>query len=126
ASLKAYVGLGRYFDAQAGFSFVGLPTLAGATPSKAGTAWSDSLGLRLKRPHNASLTSRSFFAASPWLDGDALYVRTGGLDRFGITVGAGVSWPLVQRRTAWLGPFVRYMEIVQPRRQGFADGDARL
>jgi outer membrane protein OmpA-like peptidoglycan-associated protein len=125
-SLKAYLGLGRYFDLQAGISFLALGAAAGSMPSTAGTAWSDSLGLRLQRPHDADLERGGFYAGSPWIDADALYVRTGGLDRFGLTVGAGVSFPLAPRRNVWLGPFVRYMQIVQPDRQGFDDTDARM
>jgi hypothetical protein len=53
-------------------------------------------------------------------------VRTGGLDRFGLTLGAGVSFPLAPTRNAWLGPFVRYMQIVQPDRMGFDDTDAKM
>ena len=125
-SLKGYLGLGRYFDVQAGISFVGLPAAVGTVPATTGTAWSDSLGLRLKRPHDEDPGRGVWARASPWIDADALYVRTGGLDRFGVTVGAGVSFHLETRRNAWLGPFVRYMDIVQPRRQGFDSGDARV
>jgi hypothetical protein len=88
--------------------------------------WSDSFGLRFKRPQDASPERSGFGAASPWIDADALYVRTGGLDRFGFTLGAGVSFPLVPDRTTWLGPFVRYMQIVQPDREGFDDTDAKV
>jgi outer membrane protein OmpA-like peptidoglycan-associated protein len=125
-SLKGYLGLGRYFDAQAGVTFLGLGAAAGTMPAKLGTAWSDSLGFRLKRPHDSSLERGGFRAGSPWVDADALYVRTGALDRFGFTVGAGVSFPLDERRHAWLGPFVRYLQIVQPARVGYDDHDAKV
>jgi outer membrane protein OmpA-like peptidoglycan-associated protein len=125
-SLKGYLGLGRYFDLQAGVSFLGLGAAAGTIPQTMGTAWSDSLGLRFQRPHDAALERGGFYAGSPWIDADALYVRTGPLDRFGVTVGAGVSFPLSPRRTTWLGPFVRYMQIVQPERMGFDDTDAKV
>jgi outer membrane protein OmpA-like peptidoglycan-associated protein len=126
ASLKAYLGLGRYLDVQAGVTFLGLRARTGTGTSQIGTAWSDSLGLRLKRPHDQSLDRGGFFAGSPWIDGDAHYVRTGDLDRFGVTVGAGVSFPLGPRRHTWIGPFVRYLQIVQPSRQGFDDRDAKI
>ena len=125
-SLKAYLGLGRYFDAQAGVTFVGLGAADGTMPATLGTAWSTSVGFRLERPHDASPSGSGFAAASPWIDGDAHYVKTGGLDRFGLTLGAGVSFPLTLRRNAWLGPFVRYMQILQPSREGFDSGDARM
>lgn len=125
-TLKGHVGLGRYFDAQFGFSFLRLNSAAGADAAEAGEAWSDSLGLRFKRPHDASPGGSWFRAASPWIDLDGLYVRTGGLDRFGLTVGAGVAFPLEERRNFWFGPFVRYMHIVQPERVGFDNRDASL
>jgi outer membrane protein OmpA-like peptidoglycan-associated protein len=125
-SLKGYLGLGRYFDVQAGFSALGLIAEPRTIPATAGTAWSDSFGLRFKRPQDSSPERGGFRAASPWIDADALYVRTGGLDRFGFTLGAGVSFPLVSDRTTWLGPFVRYMQIVQPDREGFDDTDAKV
>ena len=125
-SLKGYLGLGRYFDVQAGVTFVGLGAADGTMPPTIGTAWSNSLGFRLRRPHDAGPALGGFSAASPWIDADASYVNTGGLDRLGLTLGAGVSFPLTTRRNAWLGPFVRYLQIVQPRRAGFDDADARL
>ena len=124
-TLKGYVGVGRYFDASLGFSFVRLN--GGTRPAgQAGEAWSDSLGVRFKRPHDASPDGGWFFAASPWVDLDGLYVRTGGLDRFGFTAGAGVSFPLDKPRNFWVGPFVRYMQIVQDPHVGFDDRDASL
>src|SRR5580700_5694107 len=66
-SLKGYLGLGRYFDAQAGFSVLALLAQPATVPGTAGTAWSDSFGLRLKRPHDASLGYGGFRAASPWI-----------------------------------------------------------
>lgn len=125
-SFKAYLGLGRYVDVQAGISLLGLGAKAGTIPSTWGTAWSEGLGFRFKRPHDESLDRGGFFAPSPWIDADALHVGTGGLDRFGFTLGAGVSFPLAPRRNTWLGPFVRYMQIVQTRRPGFDDADAKM
>lgn len=124
-TVKGYLGIGRYFDAQLGFGFLRLNS-SSAFPGEAGEAWSDSVGARFKRPHDASLGESWFFAASPWLDVDALYVRTGGLDRFGFMAGAGVSFPLDSLRHFWVGPFVRYMQIVQQGHPGFDDRDASL
>lgn len=126
ASVKGYLGLSRYLDVQAGFHRLSLPAQDGTLPDTDGTAWSDTLGLRLKRPHDASQGGSNFYAASPWIDADAMYVRTGALNRFGFSVGAGVSFPLGERRVAWLGPLVRYMQIVQTERAGFDNDDARL
>lgn len=125
-SFKAFLGLGRYFDVQAGATFLGLSTQTGVIPSEMGTAWADSLGFRLKRPHDTELVRGGFWAGSPWIDGDALHVRTGDLDRFGVTLGAGVSFPLEKMRRAWLGPFVRFMQIVETKHEGFDDNDGRF
>ncbi len=124
-SLKGYVGLGRYFDGEIGFNFLRLNG-GTAPPGAAGEAWSDSVGLRFKRPHDASPDTNWFWAASPWLDMDALYVRTGGLDRFGFQAGAGVAFPLDEARNAWVGPFARYVQIVQDGHVGYDSRDASL
>lgn len=125
-SVKGYWGLSRYLDAQAGVNMIALGTKNGVTPSEGGTAWSDSLGLRLKRPHDQAPGGSFFQAGAPWIDADALYVRTGGLDRFGMSIGLGAAFPMDQRRLLWLGPFVRYMQIVQEQGDAFDGGDARL
>jgi outer membrane protein OmpA-like peptidoglycan-associated protein len=125
-AMKGYLGLGRYFDAQVGFTFLRLNTSGAVAGAEPGEAWSDSFGLRFKRPHDAAPGRGWFYAASPWIDADALYVRTGGLDRFGFTAGLGVSFPVDLRRNFWVGPFARYMQIVQPDRAGFDNRDASL
>src|SRR4051794_12376902 len=61
-SLKGYLGLGRYFDAQAGVTFLGLGAADGTNPATIGTAWSTSGGLRLKRPHDEGLVRGGFSA----------------------------------------------------------------
>lgn len=61
-------------------------------------------GLRLQLPYR--------FAASPWIDGDALYVRTGSYDRFGFAVGAGLDFGLGASRAVRLGPFVRFVDVL--------------
>jgi outer membrane protein OmpA-like peptidoglycan-associated protein len=92
----------------------------------AGTSWSFGGGLRLMRPHDAAPNRRGFSAASPWLDADALYVRTGDLDRPGFAAGVGLAVPIDARRRLWLGPYVRYFHIVQGDRDGFDNRDAKL
>jgi outer membrane protein OmpA-like peptidoglycan-associated protein len=77
--------------------------------------------MRLQRPHQ----KESFAGGRPWIDGDALYVRTGGLDRFGFAGAVGLSFPVGEARSYWLGPFVRYFQIVQGNRTGFDNRDAR-
>jgi outer membrane protein OmpA-like peptidoglycan-associated protein len=126
ASVKAYLGLSRFFQLQAGKQVIALPTEEGTVPDTTGTAWSDSLGLRLQRPHDGSPGGSRFSAAAPWIDADAYYVRTGSLNRLGLSAGVGLSFPLGERRVAWLGPFVRYMQIVQPETAGFDSSDGRF
>jgi outer membrane protein OmpA-like peptidoglycan-associated protein len=119
-SIKGLLGMGRYLDAQAGITYIGLPSRAGAPSTDIGGAWGFGAGLRLKRPHDLA---RGY---SPWVDGDLMYVRTGELDRFGFSFGAGLSAALDEERRFWLGPFVRYAQIVQGDRIGANNTDASI
>ena len=119
-SLKGLIGINRYLDAQAGITYVGLSSRAGAPTDDIGGAWGYGAGLRLKRPHDLTR------AYSPWIDGDVMYVRTGDLNRFGYSIGAGLSAALDEDRRFWLGPFVRYLQIVQGDRAGADNTDAKI
>jgi len=133
ATVKGLVGFeGGYVNLSAGLTFLGLPAQTGFASSSVGTAWAPSAGLRiqlpresekmrLQRPHERE----SFRGARPWIDGDALYVRTGGLDRFGFATAVGLSFPVGEARSFWLGPFVRYFQIVGRNGGGFDNRDAR-
>jgi outer membrane protein OmpA-like peptidoglycan-associated protein len=77
--------------------------------------------MRLRRPHQRE----SFGGGKPWIDADALYVRTGGLDRFGFAGAVGLAFPVGEARSFWLGPFVRYFQIVQGERAGFDNRDSK-
>lgn len=71
--------------------------------------------VRVKRPHGQEWnTSEGAAAASPWLDADLQYIRTGPLNRLGFAVGVGVSMPVDEDRQFWLGPMVRYQHVYQP------------
>jgi len=122
-TIKALWSLNEYLDLGPSVTFVALP--AEVSEADSGTAWAIGGGLRLKRPHS-SPGDGAFSAMSPWVDADALYVRTGDLDRFGFAVGAGLSVPLGASRAVWIGPFVRYFQIVQGERAGYDNRDARL
>lgn len=51
--------------------------------------------------------------AGPWLDANVGYVRTGALDRVGFDAHIGYDWRVGQGR--WdLGPYVGYLQVVQP------------
>jgi outer membrane protein OmpA-like peptidoglycan-associated protein len=78
------------------------------------------------RPHDAAPGRRGFAAASPWADADALVVRTGDLSRAGFAGAVGLAIPLDQQRKFWVGPYVRYFQIVQGERAGFDTRDAKL
>jgi outer membrane protein OmpA-like peptidoglycan-associated protein len=133
ATLKGLVGFeGGYVNLSAGLTFLGLPAETGFASTSVGTAWAPSAGLRIQLPRESEKMRlqkphqrESFGGGKPWIDGDVLYVRTGGLDRFGFATAVGVSFPVGEARSFWLGPFVRYFQIVQGERAGFDNRDAR-
>ena len=108
AAAKLLYGLAPYLDATAGVSFIGLPRSASSLSPGTATAWGYGGGLRLKRPHDA----QSLYGMSPWVDADALYIRTGPLNRFGFAAATGLALPLGKARNFWLGPYVRYQQIL--------------
>lgn len=122
-TLKALWTLNPYLDVGPSATFLTLP--ADASGGEAGTAWTFGGSARVKRPHHAP-DGDAFHAISPWADADALYVRTGGLSRPGLAVAAGLSVPLGRARIFWIGPFVRYLQIMQPERAGFDNHDAKI
>lgn len=108
-------------DVGASASFLTLPSAAsGGQP---GTAWSLGGTLRFRRPRVAT---RTFAAASPWAEVDVLYVRTGGLNRPGFAAAAGIALPVGEARVFWIGPFLRYFQIVERERAGFDSTDAKI
>lgn len=119
---KLLYGLGPYADLAAGISIIGLPTSTNSLSSSVGTAWGYGGGVRLKGPHD----SESFYGVSPWVDADALYVRTGELNRFGVAAGAGLAFPLGAARNYWLGPYARYQQIIGSGGSGIDGRDARV
>jgi outer membrane protein OmpA-like peptidoglycan-associated protein len=120
---KGLIGLGRYVDVGPTVGFVGLGNSNANAKADAGTGWEFGAGARVKRPHDTGL---GVGAASPWLDLDLMYVRTGPLNRFAYAVGAGAAWPVDRERRFRLGPFVRYLQIVQGDRVGFDNHDAKI
>ncbi|TMA30127.1 MAG: OmpA family protein [Deltaproteobacteria bacterium] len=132
-ALKGLVGLAPYVDVAGTIMFLLLPASSNSLATESGRAWAAGGGLvlrlpreseemRLKRPHD----QEPLFGAKPWVDGDALYVRSGPLDRFGVAVAAGVSFPLGEDRLFWLGPFVRFFQVVGHNIGGGSDNrDAR-
>lgn len=119
-SVKALFGITPYLDVGPTGTFVFLPP--SVANSETGVVWGIGPGLRLKRPHSG----QSWKGLSPWLDADILYVRTGELNRVGFDAAIGLSLPIGESRTFWLGPFVRYLQVFQPGRAGFDTGDANI
>lgn len=123
-TIKVMFVLNKYLDVGPSATFLFLPAKT-ASPAEGGTAWTAGGSLRVKRPQNAP-DNDSFYGVSPWADIDALYVRTDGLDRPGFAVAAGLSAPVGESRAFWIGPFVRYMQIMQPNHSGFNNDDAKI
>ena len=119
-SLKALFGVTSFLDVGPSGQFMYLPPAK--TGRESGTVWGLGGGLRLKWPHD----SEALFGVSPWLDADALYIRTGLLDRPGFDAAVGFSIPIGASRSFWIGPFVRYLHVVQIDRPGFDNHDAKL
>jgi outer membrane protein OmpA-like peptidoglycan-associated protein len=132
ATLKGLAGLeGGYVNLTASLTFLGLPAETGFGSTSTGTAWAPGVGLRIQLPRESELMRaqrphrrESFYGAKPWIDGDFLYVRTGGLDRVGFATAVGLSFPMGESRSFQLGPFVRYFQIIQGNRAGFDNRDA--
>jgi hypothetical protein len=118
ATVKGLIGSeGSWFNVSAGLTFLGLPAQSGYESSSAGTAWAPSLGLRLQLPRESDRmrmakphAQESWGGAKPWMDGDFMYVRTGGLDRAGFAAAVGLAWPVGESRQFQIGPFVRYFQ----------------
>lgn len=123
-TLKVLFGVGRYLALGPTAAFTTLPTSSTMTTS--GTAWAFGGGARVMRPHDAPGGAAGLYAISPWADADILYVRTGGLDRLGFAGAAGLAFPLDDDRRFWLGPYGRYLQVVQDPRDGFDNRDAKI
>jgi outer membrane protein OmpA-like peptidoglycan-associated protein len=118
-SLKALFGLSPFIDIGPSATVLVLPDADRAT--EPGIVWGFGGGLRVKRPHDKSPSG-----ISPWFDADALFIRTGDLNRPGFDAAIGLSMPVGKERAFWVGPFVRYLQVIEPQRDGFDDRDAKL
>lgn len=102
--LNLGLGIGEWIGVQLTGQTVVLPARPMAPASDPAVPIGLGAGVRVKLPYR--------FPVYPWIDADALYVRTGPLDRFGFTVGVGLHVPIGERRSVRLGPFLRYFQIV--------------
>lgn len=121
-AVKIFLGLTPYLEVGPSAAVTSLP--AQTSTRDAETTWAVGAGARLMRPHDAA--GRGFATMSPWFDADLLYVRTGDLNRPAFAAAAGVTVPIDERRIFWLGPFVRYSQIVQGERTDFDSRDAKV
>lgn len=123
-AIKGVIGLGSYVDVGPMVSVLAVP--AANAQSSDGAAWGLGGTLRLKRPHNEKNTGTGWTAVSPWVDGDLQYVRTGVLDRAAASLGVGAAFPTSDARNIWVGPYARYLDVVQDYRKGFDNTDAHV
>lgn len=123
-TVKLLFGVTPWIEAGPSATFT---TLA-ASPSMtdAGTSLAFGGSARFMRPRDAAIGRGALLAMSPWIDVDLMYVRTGSLNRPGLAAAAGVAVPIDEQRRFWIGPFVRYYQIVQNEREGFDNRDAKI
>ena len=115
AWVKGSIGV-RWADAHVGAGIIALaPRHHGDPP---GTAITAGGGIRVKLP-------RDRFRVSPWIDGDALYTRTGPANRFGVAAAVGVSLPAVNTGL-WVSPVLRYYHIFELQKASPTDADAKM
>jgi outer membrane protein OmpA-like peptidoglycan-associated protein len=120
-TVKALWLLTEQLDIGPSVTFISLPSEA---DDESGTAWTFGGSLRFKRSHNVA--GEGFEAISPWADADLLYVRTGKLNRPGAAIAAGLAVPVGEARVFWIGPFVRYLHILQGDPAGYDNHDAKI
>jgi outer membrane protein OmpA-like peptidoglycan-associated protein len=120
ALLAARISVHRLVAVEAIGGFLGFSSSVGDAPTL-GTAGA---GIRVERARDSRKLSPWYRRLCPWGSASALYVRTGPLDRFGFTAGAGVAYPVGR---AWLGVFARYLHVVQQPEIANADNtDAKI
>jgi len=120
-TLKALWVVNENMNAGPSATSLALPTQA--EHGQAGVAWTFGGTLRFRVFRNSPT---KLFGTSPWVDADALYIRTGSIHRLGIAAAAGWSIPMGRARVFWLGPFVRYLHIMQEQRPGIDGRDAKI
>lgn len=125
-AVKPTIGILPWFDANLTLSALELPSKIDGVSR--GEALGVGLGARVKRPHDESNTGTGFSAVSPWVDVDGQFLRTGDLSRFGWSAGVGAAVPTSDARTLWVGPFVRYLDVVDSLndRPGINSSDAHV
>ena len=123
-TVKLLFGVTPWLEAGPSATFTTLAASPSMTDSGTSLAFGGSA--RFMRPRDAAIGQGTLRALSPWLDADLMYVRTGSLNRPGFAAAAGVAVPIDEQRRFWIGPFVRYYQIVQNEREGFDNRDAKI
>lgn len=78
--------------------------------SNAGVLWQFGGSLRAQRSHSIFNDDGNW---SPWVDVDLMAGHTGNLWRPTFDVGVGIDAALDQNHSAWIGPFLRYTQVLQ-------------
>jgi outer membrane protein OmpA-like peptidoglycan-associated protein len=78
--------------------------------SNAGVLWQFGGSARIQRSHSIFNDNGSW---SPWMDIDLMAGHTGDLWRPTFDVGVGVDAALDHNHSVWIGPFVRYTQVLQ-------------
>lgn len=123
-TLKPTVGVTPWFDASLVGSVLALPSFLPGIAM--GTGYGIGAGVKVKRPHDASNKGTGLSAVSPWEDADVQFERTGPLNRAALSVAVGASVPTSANRNLWVGPFVRYTDIMQANTVGYNSTDAHV
>ncbi len=119
--LRVSLEAASFFDIYANGGFLGLTADDSNPDQDLGTAWNVGGGIRFKRPYRSGIVS-------PWIDGDLGWYRTDDRNRMGFSVGAGLHFPIGEKRHFRMGPYVRYAQIIQREdaATGLDDADARV
>ena len=120
--VKLMYGLGANLDLTLSLTGIALPLNSNSAATGTGGAWGWGAGGRAKFRRDKD----TLLGVSPWIDADGMYVRTGDLNRVGFAVGAGLAFPLGERKKYWLGPYLRYTQIIGSGVAGVDSRDARL
>jgi outer membrane protein OmpA-like peptidoglycan-associated protein len=124
--LKPTMDITPWLDISPTFSVMALPSQLNGID--VGTEYGVGVGFRVKRPHSAASDASDLSAAiSPWFDTDEQLIATGPLARMSLSLAAGASVPTSASRSVWIGPFVRYTDIVQDKNNArFDNSDAHV
>lgn len=123
-AVKGLWGVTNWLGVGASTSALVLPT--DVSGLNTGTAWTIGPTVRIMRPRDSTNLDSGWREVSPWVDADLQYVRTGTLDRAGMSVAVGAAYPTSVDRSLWVGPMVRYQGVFQPDSPGLDGHSAKM